>query len=270
MKIVCVLALPNHSSWTPSMQIVQGYFHLVSKVPMNKQFNSIHIYRGWSISKRSAEKSNQQTMFSRLESKETKGRGEREGDNRKRSSTRRSVPRREQLQREILNFCGELIEKALLAPLALLRGTNLDIWSEWSRSRWKKAWGQCPWSTELIGLSAFLFSIKTILIPLKPQALPKGFKFYKPFVFKSQRCLPKSATGILSPRRWKQLDQRQAKCIFAPKRWQKESLIQCQQAFLKHPRASQPWLDDMSTEQTNHKLSFLPSTTDTQRSNSAL
>ena len=179
MKIVCVLALPNHSSWTPSMQIVQGYFHLVSKVPMNKQFNSIHIYRGWSISKRSAEKSNQQTMFSRLESKETKGRGEREGDNRKRSSTRRSVPRREQLQREIFNFCGEQIEKALLAPLALLRGTNLDIWSEWSRSRWKKAWGQCPWSTELIGLSAFLFSIKTILIPLKPQALPKGFKFYK-------------------------------------------------------------------------------------------
>jgi hypothetical protein len=66
-------------------------------------------------------------MFSRLESKETKGRGEREGENRKRSSTRRSVPRREQLQREIFNLCVELIEKALLAPLALLRGTNLDI-----------------------------------------------------------------------------------------------------------------------------------------------
>ena len=141
MKIVCELAPSNNSSWFSLMQIVQGYFHLVSKVRMNQQFNSIHIYRGWRISKRSAEKSHQQTMFSRLESKETKGRGEREGDNRKRSSARRSVPRREQLQREIFNFCVELIEKALLAPLALLEGTNLDILSEWSGRRWKKAWG---------------------------------------------------------------------------------------------------------------------------------
>ena len=36
--------------------------------------------------------------------------------------------------------CVELIEKALLAPLALLRGTNLDIWSEWSGSlRWRES-----------------------------------------------------------------------------------------------------------------------------------
>ena len=76
-KIVCELALPNNSSWTPSMQIVQGYFHFVSNILMNQEFNSIHIYRGWSISKRSAEKSHQQTMFSRLESKDTKERGER-------------------------------------------------------------------------------------------------------------------------------------------------------------------------------------------------
>ena len=52
------------------------------------------------------------------------------------------------------------------------------------------------------------------------------------------KCLQKFGTGTLSPKRWKQQVQRQAKCISVPKRWQKENLTQCLQAFHKPPTAS--------------------------------
>ena len=54
-----------------------------------------------------------------------------------------------------------------------------------------------------------------------------------------QPCQPKSATGMLSPKRWKLLGPHQARCMSAPKHWQQESSTQCPPASLKPCKAFQ-------------------------------
>ena len=62
----------------------------------------------------------------------------------------------------------------------------------------------------------------------------------------SLKCLPKFATGTSSQRRWRQLVPHQARCMSAPKHWQKASSIQCPRASLKLHTASPLWPADGS------------------------
>lgn len=204
-------------------------------------------------------------MFSRLVSEEMKGRGKREERQPKSLASKTFRSKRWTAAKRDFQLLWWADWGEHCCTPVLLRDTSQDIWRgsaiAGSRPLGEPRADVCGVSTNLEAntpdqqswlLTADSFSqSKRHWWPLEPQEASKSFKFCE-IVRKPQKCQPKSATGILLPKQWKQPDQPQAKCIFVPKRWLMASLIQCQLAFPKHPTAFLLWQDDMNPQYIKH------------------